>query len=55
MVCILIYGFYSTGANGSAVYQIDGAVSHLNDVIVLLPVFFEGRLIGFTANFGHMT
>jgi 5-oxoprolinase (ATP-hydrolysing) len=28
------------------VYQIDGAVSHLNDVIVLLPIFYQSKLIG---------
>ncbi|RAR14033.1 hydantoinase oxoprolinase protein [Stemphylium lycopersici] len=37
------------------VYQIDGAVSHLNDVIVLLPIYYEHRLIGWAANFGHLT
>lgn len=37
------------------VYQIDGAVSHLNDVIILLPIFFKHELIGWTANFGHLT
>ncbi|KAH7120882.1 Hydantoinase/oxoprolinase-domain-containing protein [Dendryphion nanum] len=37
------------------VYQIDGAVSHLNDVIVLLPIHHEHELIGWAANFGHLT
>src|SRR4051794_21379334 len=37
------------------VFQIDGAVSHLNDVIVLLPIYFEHKLIGWAANFGHLT
>jgi 5-oxoprolinase (ATP-hydrolysing) len=37
------------------VYQIDGAVSHLNDVIILLPIYFEHKLIGWAANFGHLT
>ncbi|OAL04554.1 hypothetical protein IQ06DRAFT_323605 [Phaeosphaeriaceae sp. SRC1lsM3a] len=37
------------------VYQIDGAVSHLNDVIILLPIYFEHELIGWAANFGHLT
>ncbi|XPT04579.1 5-oxoprolinase (ATP-hydrolyzing) [Ascochyta lentis] len=37
------------------VYQIDGAVSHLNDVIILLPIHFEHRLVGWAANFGHLT
>jgi 5-oxoprolinase (ATP-hydrolysing) len=37
------------------VYQIDGAVSHLNDVIVLLPIYHDHVLIGWAANFGHLT
>jgi 5-oxoprolinase (ATP-hydrolysing) len=37
------------------VYQIDGAVSHLNDVIVLLPIHYEHQLVGWAANFGHLT
>lgn len=35
------------------VYEVEGAVSHLNDVIVLLPIYFEHKLIGWAANFGH--
>ena len=37
------------------VYQIKGAVSHLNDVIVLLPIFYEHKLIGWSSQFGHLT
>lgn len=37
------------------VYQIDGAVSHLNDVIVLLPIHHHHELVGWAANFGHLT
>jgi 5-oxoprolinase (ATP-hydrolysing) len=37
------------------VYQIDGAVSHLNDVIILLPIYHDHVLIGWAANFGHLT
>jgi 5-oxoprolinase (ATP-hydrolysing) len=37
------------------VYQIDGAVSHLNDVIILLPIHYEHQLVGWAANFGHLT
>ncbi|KAI8932457.1 hypothetical protein NX059_010642 [Plenodomus lindquistii] len=37
------------------VYQIDGAVSHLNDVIILLPIYYNHALIGWAANFGHLT
>jgi len=36
-------------------YAIEGAVSHLNDVIVLLPIWYSGKLIGWAANFGHLT
>ncbi|RFU23874.1 hypothetical protein B7463_g12464, partial [Scytalidium lignicola] len=37
------------------VYQVGGAVSHLNDVIVLLPIHYKGKLVGWAANFGHLT
>lgn len=37
------------------VYQIDGAVSHLNDVIILVPIYYQHNLIGWAANFGHLT
>ncbi|KAI5358259.1 Putative hydantoinase A/oxoprolinase, hydantoinase B/oxoprolinase, hydantoinase/oxoprolinase [Septoria linicola] len=37
------------------VYEVEGAVSHLNDVIVLLPIYYEHKLVGWAANFGHMT
>ncbi|MFP4293531.1 MAG: hydantoinase B/oxoprolinase family protein [Cyclobacteriaceae bacterium] len=36
-------------------YSCDGAVSHLNDWLVLLPIFYEGSLVGWGAMFGHMT
>jgi 5-oxoprolinase (ATP-hydrolysing) len=36
-------------------YMIEGAVTHLNDVIVLLPIFHEGRLLGWASQFGHLT
>ena len=34
-------------------YSCGGAVSHSNDWLVLLPVYKNGRLIGYTAMFGH--
>ncbi|KAF2814311.1 uncharacterized protein BDZ99DRAFT_554750 [Mytilinidion resinicola] len=37
------------------VYQTKGAVSHLNDVIVLLPIHHNGKIVGWAANFGHLT
>ena len=36
-------------------YSVDGAVSHSNDWLVLLPVFKDGRLIGYTSMFGHQS
>lgn len=36
-------------------YSCDGAVSHLNDWTVLLPVYHSGHLVGWSAMFGHMT
>ncbi|KAL4754965.1 hypothetical protein BDW72DRAFT_212484 [Aspergillus terricola var. indicus] len=36
-------------------YMIEGAVTHLNDVIALLPIFYEHRLIGWASQFGHLT
>jgi 5-oxoprolinase (ATP-hydrolysing) len=37
------------------VYMIKGAVSHLNDVIVLYPIFHKHELVGFSSQFGHLT
>ncbi len=36
-------------------YACAGAISHANDWLVLVPVFKDGRLIAWTAMFGHMT
>ncbi len=36
-------------------YSCDGAISHANDWLVLMPVFLDGRVVGWTAMFGHMT
>lgn len=36
-------------------YSCAGAISHANDWLVLVPVFKDGRLIAWTAMFGHMT
>ncbi len=35
-------------------YQCGGAISHINDWLILVPVFFHGTLTGFTSMFGHM-
>ena len=36
-------------------YSCDGAISHANDWLVLIPIYKENRLIGWSAMFGHMT
>jgi N-methylhydantoinase B len=36
-------------------YTCDGAVSHANDWLVLMPIYREKRLVGWGAMFGHMT
>src|ERR1044072_8378037 len=37
-------------------YKCEGAISHANDWLILLPVFYkDGRLVGWGAMFGHMT
>lgn len=36
-------------------YLTKGAVMHLNDVIILLPIFHDHRLIGWASQFGHLT
>ncbi|MBZ2168607.1 hydantoinase B/oxoprolinase family protein [Marinobacter sp. F4216] len=36
-------------------YMCDGAVSHLPDWLVLVPIFKDGRLINWAAMFGHMS
>ncbi|OQD75118.1 hypothetical protein PENDEC_c008G01336 [Penicillium decumbens] len=36
-------------------YQVEGAISHLNDVIIFLPIFHEHRLVGYASQFGHLT
>ncbi len=36
-------------------YACNGAVSHINDWLVLVPVFKDHRLIAWAAMFGHMT
>ena len=36
-------------------YAISGAVSHLNDWLILMPIFVDKKLIAWTSNFGHMT
>lgn len=37
------------------VYEVGGAVTHLNDVIVLMPIFYNHKIVGWASNFGHLT
>ena len=36
-------------------YSCDGAISHTPDWLVLMPIYKEGRVIGWAAMYGHMT
>jgi len=36
-------------------YSCNGAISHANDWLLLLPIFKDGRLLSWAAMFGHMT
>ena len=36
-------------------YSVEGAISHSNDWMVLLPVYRDGRLFAYTAMFGHQS
>ena len=36
-------------------YSCKGAISHINDWLLLRPIFKDGRLIAYAAMFGHMT
>ncbi len=36
-------------------YSCEGAISHINDQLVITPVFRGGRLMAWAAMFGHMT
>ena len=36
-------------------YACDAAISHANDWLIVMPIFFEGRIVGWAAMFGHMT
>lgn len=36
-------------------YSVQGAISHLNDWLVLMPVFKDGRVVAYTSMFGHMS
>ncbi|MFL2769694.1 MAG: hydantoinase B/oxoprolinase family protein [Rhodospirillaceae bacterium] len=36
-------------------YKVEGAISHANDWLIVLPIFYNGRLVGWACHFGHMT
>jgi N-methylhydantoinase B len=36
-------------------YSCNGAVSHLNDWLAMMPIYDDGRLVSWAAMFGHMT
>ncbi|MBX3702321.1 MAG: hydantoinase B/oxoprolinase family protein [Steroidobacteraceae bacterium] len=36
-------------------YSCNGAISHINDWLLLMPVYKDGRVIAWAAMFGHMT
>lgn len=53
-------GFDDTLEDGDMIflsdpYSCEGAISHSNDWLVLLPVFKDGRLLAYTAMFGHQS
>lgn len=35
-------------------YKCGGAVSHINDHLILVPIFYQGQRIGFSSMFGHL-
>ncbi|NJK79868.1 MAG: hydantoinase B/oxoprolinase family protein [Chloroflexaceae bacterium] len=35
-------------------YLCGGAISHVNDLLVLVPIFYEDELVGWASMFGHM-
>ena len=34
-------------------YKCRGAISHINDWMVLIPIFYKGELVGWSSQFGH--
>lgn len=36
-------------------YACGAAISHANDWLIVMPIYYEGRIVGWTAQFGHMT
>ncbi|TDI15405.1 MAG: hydantoinase B/oxoprolinase family protein [Acidobacteria bacterium] len=55
----MMQSFEQTLAPGDVIltsdpYQCGGAISHINDWLVLVPIFYEDELIGWASMFGHM-
>src|ERR1044072_1840843 len=36
-------------------YACDAAISHANDWLVVMPIYVEGRVVGWASMFGHMS
>ncbi|MCA2187079.1 hydantoinase B/oxoprolinase family protein [Nonomuraea cavernae] len=36
-------------------YSCDGAISHANDWLVVMPIYVDGRVVGWSSMFGHMS
>lgn len=36
-------------------YSCGAAISHANDWLIVMPIFFEGRIVGWSSMFGHMS
>ena len=36
-------------------YSCNGAISHLNDWLTMMPIYKDGRIVAWAAMFGHMT
>jgi N-methylhydantoinase B len=36
-------------------YSCNGAISHLNDWLTMMPIYIDGRIVAWGAMFGHMT
>ena len=36
-------------------YSVNGAISHANDWLAMMPIYKEGRIIAWSAMFGHLT
>lgn len=56
----LLDGYHGTVAEGDILFTSDpyscgGAISHANDWLIVMPIYVDGRIVGWAAQFGHMT